>query len=46
MRRGERERKGVRGKVVRTFTFLLALTVKEVRLALSNAEAERGVKVR
>jgi hypothetical protein len=44
---GERgEPKGVKREAVRAFGFLLALAVEEAGLALSNAEAVRGEKVK
>lgn len=43
---GEKERKGVKREAVRVFPFLLALAVEEAGVALSSAEAVRGVKVK
>ena len=47
-RGGERERgrKEAKRQGVRAFAFLLALAVEEAGLALSNAEAVRGEKVK
>jgi hypothetical protein len=47
--RGEakgKERKGVKREAVRAIVFLLALAVEEAGLALSNAKAVRGEKVK
>jgi hypothetical protein len=43
---GEKERKGVKREAAREFPFLLALAVEEAGVALSSAEAVRGVKVK
>jgi hypothetical protein len=41
-----KERKGVKREAAREFPFLLALAVEEAGVALSSAEAVRGVKVK